>query len=127
MKNTQQTECNCHCHLLLYREGDECVPNHPHGCSHCQEQDWEKKLELIFCRPWGTKELKDFIRQEKQKDRERYIKRLEELNDKNLEYMEPCEPECTPVRHAHHEGSWQHHWKMEKAIDQAIAAIREDK
>lgn len=42
------------------------------------------------------------------------------IKDKNLEYMEPCEPDCDLVRHARHEGSWKHYRKMEDYLDSLL-------
>lgn len=40
---------------------------------------------------------------------------LEEVYQNTL--LIDCEPECTPVRHALHEGSWETHQSMLDAID----------
>lgn len=45
---------------------------------------------------------------------------VEKINDKNLEYMESCEPDCDEVRHAYHQGSWDHFWKLDKYIEEAF-------
>jgi len=50
----------------------------------------------------------------KREDRKRLI---EEIRVKNFEYMEPCEPDCDAVRHARHEGSWAHYFKMDQYLE----------
>ena len=48
--------------------------------------------------------------------KQRELALLERMEDLNFEFMEPCEPDCSDVRHARHEGSWEHYWRMEVAI-----------
>ena len=48
--------------------------------------------------------------------KQRELALLERLEDLNFEFMEPCEPDCSDVRHARHEGSWEHYWRMKAAI-----------
>lgn len=47
----------------------------------------------------------------------RAIGLLEELS---LDVIEPCEPDCDPVRHALHQGSWDAHLKIEAKLAELI-------
>jgi hypothetical protein len=31
--------------------------------------------------------------------------------------VEPCNPDCTPVEHAYHQGTWDAHWKLTKIFE----------
>jgi hypothetical protein len=35
----------------------------------------------------------------------------------SFDLVEPCNPDCTPVEHAFHEGTWHAHLKLEKILD----------
>ena len=48
--------------------------------------------------------------------KQRELALLERMEDLNFQFMEPCEPDCSDVRHARHEGSWEHYWRMKAAI-----------
>ena len=50
--------------------------------------------------------------------KQRELALLERMEDLNFEFMEPCEPDCSDVRHARHEGSWEHYWRMKAAIQE---------
>ena len=40
---------------------------------------------------------------------------LERIYQANV--AEPCEPECTEIRHARHEGGWEHEQKIDSVIE----------
>lgn len=48
---------------------------------------------------------------------------LQEVRDK-MDF-EPCEPDCTPERHARHRGSWETYHQNVEIIDQSIKKIKE--
>ncbi len=39
---------------------------------------------------------------------------LDSIDEAN--FPEPCEPECSPIRHAEHMGSWNHHIRIKSKI-----------
>ncbi len=41
----------------------------------------------------------------------------------SMAVVEPCEPECDPVRHALHQGSWNAHLKIEAEIERLQAQL----
>lgn len=43
--------------------------------------------------------------------------RIDELNHLSWAVVEPCEPDCDAVRHAHHQGTWDAHIKIEERIE----------
>jgi len=47
---------------------------------------------------------------------ERLKAKIEELENMSMEVVEPCEPDCSDVRHALHEGSWNAHLKIDNRI-----------
>lgn len=55
-----------------------------HGITPKQE-DWEEELELLFCKPWGTKEVKSFISQLLKKEREKVIEEIDSWLKKDSE------------------------------------------
>ena len=99
----------------------KCFP----GCGHISFQDktakkkdgWEEEFDRRFyieeydIPKVSNKIIKSFISSELQKQRE-------EISKKNLESMEECEPDCTPIRHARHKGSWDHYWKMDRFLSE---------
>ena len=81
---------------------------------------WEKDLNHMVFGEWEEcctdpeyQKLETFISDLLDKARRDLIK---DINDKNFEYMEDCEPDCTSLRHAYHQGSWDHYWKMDKYL-----------
>lgn len=44
-------------------------------------------------------------------------KLIKELQQLSLDVIEHCEPECSEVRHALHQGSWNAHLKIEEHIE----------
>lgn len=59
-----------------------------------KQEEWEKELELLFCKPWGTKEVKSFISQLLKKEREKVIeevkKNTKDLTKYETEFTCPC-------------------------------------
>lgn len=59
-----------------------------------KQEDWEEELELLFCKPWGTKEVKSFISQLLKKEREKVIeevkKNTKDLTKYETEFTCPC-------------------------------------
>lgn len=41
---------------------------------------------------------------------------IKQALDIALEAMEPCEPDCTPIRHARHEGSWNTYREIQEKL-----------
>lgn len=65
--------------------------------------------------------IKDFIRKElAQAKAAGALEVIEKIMP--FELVDDCEPDCTPVRHALHEGSWKAHLKLERILD----TLRED-
>ena len=48
---------------------------------------------------------------------------ISELDKISIKVIEPCEPDCTPERHARHKGSWNAHL----VIEERIAELEKDK
>lgn len=48
---------------------------------------------------------------------------IEELDQLSLDVIESCEPECSEVRHALHQGSWNAHLKIEEHIERLRMGI----
>lgn len=56
---------------------------------------------------------------------EQVIAELEKLKSQNVAI--PCEPDCTPIRHARHEGAWEQHLEFDDFIDERIKELKGDK
>lgn len=56
---------------------------------------------------------------------EQIIAELEKLKSQNVAI--PCEPDCTPIRHARHEGAWEQHLEFDDFIDERIKKLKGDK
>ena len=50
---------------------------------------------------------------------------VKKIKDMSFEFMEPCEPDCDKIRHALHEGSWQHMTRMDEWANSIIEANAE--
>jgi len=71
------------------------------------KQAIEKELNM------SIEKLNDVL----EKAREATIK---DILDANFAFVEDCEPDCTPERHARHTGSWNHHIAMEKYLNSLL-------
>lgn len=116
------------------------------------KQDYKRKRieefrrEALGNREDFEKELADLPEEDKEKELEGYDlicsyfedfllasmeeaerQTAEDINNKNLSYMESCEPDCDEVRHARHEGSWQHYWNMDRYIEVTYLQHTEEK
>jgi hypothetical protein len=124
MKNTQPTECNCFCHSRQYLSpGTQPYEGQQEECLHCQEQEWEKEItvevnKLVKNHVSGgltddgaILDIVRLIHSIRQSDLERYIKRLEEMKITGNDFI----------------GTEKTATIRNEALDQAIAAIREDK
>lgn len=58
-----------------------------------------------------TKQLEKFLSQALEEQGKKF-------SEKNFEYMEECEPDCDAVRHARHQGSWDHYWKLDRYLSE---------
>jgi hypothetical protein len=61
-------------------------------------------------------EVLSFLHQELDRAREEERKKvLSEIDPFDL--VEPCVPDCTPVQHAYHQGTWDSQLRLEKILD----------
>jgi hypothetical protein len=86
-------------------------------CEHDENEDKERFLNTPLVKS-AIKQYTDGIlalfNSNLKEEREKLIKGI---SDKNFLFMEECEPDCDEVRHARHEGSWQHYWKLDRWLN----------
>ena len=73
-------------------------------------QDEPPRANKIQIRDIFTDQLEALLAEEVRKAR------IDELEALSMAIVEPCEPDCTPERHARHEGTWQAHLAIEARI-----------
>jgi len=113
---------NCRCEIC----GDEFVILSP--LESGQAGEWEKEFKRLFMYDRGgylefdihkagnVGILIDFINSTIKLELSRQKKELiHAINPFDL--VESCNPDCTPVEHAYHQGTWDAHLKLQKILD----------
>lgn len=81
-----------------------------------------RKLEVEFLHGVPVKLPESAIAQIKQLIKEARIEELEYIKSQNVSI--PCEPDCSELRHARHEGAWEQHLEFDADIDNRLAALQ---
>lgn len=64
--------------------------------------------------------FKDFLQTALREQREMIYKEVQEFA---FELVQGCEPDCTPERHAHHQGTWDSYLKLERWAQDKIQSL----
>lgn len=76
-----------------------------------RDNDWIAKGTDKYTWVAVTDKVKDFIAQALTRQRIALIEQIEPLD-----LVDNCNPDCTPVEHAYHKGTWDAHIKLEKIL-----------
>ncbi len=130
---TSKGKCKCLCHFISkihpLLQSESIKLSRINTCEHCTppssqkegfEEEIKEQLHDLRCVDYEDvddkieiiiNQLKSFLSQTLKEEREKVINAIDPID-----LVHHCKPDCTPVEHAYHQGTWDAHLKLEKML-----------